>query len=162
VVLTVQMHTIDKIETDALIVGFHEDIRPLKGGAGVLDWLLCGALSRLVIQKKIRGAVGDVALLTSNGKVPADKIFLVGLGPRAGSSAESLRNAAKAAAESAAGAGVAHAALDYFPLGDVPGDEALCAIREGLAEGAGTHPVEFALLAPDAAAFARMSRLISA
>jgi hypothetical protein len=162
VVLTVQMHTIDKLETDALIVGFHEDIRPLKGGAGALDWLLCGALSRLIIQRKITGAVGDVALLTSKGKVPADKIFMIGLGPRAGSSAETLRNAARTAAASAAGAGVAHAALDCFPLGNVPSDEALGALREGLAEGAGTHTIEFALLAPDAAVLARMSRLIRA
>jgi hypothetical protein len=162
VVLTVQMHTIDKLETDALIVGFHEDIRPLKGGAGVLDWLLCGALSRLIIQKKVRGAVGDVALLTSKGKVPADKIFMIGLGPRVGSSAESLRNAARTAAATAAGAGVAHAALDCFPLGDVPSDEAFGAIREGLVEGAGTHPIEFALLVPDAATVTRMSQLIQA
>jgi hypothetical protein len=161
VVLTVLMHTIDKLETDALIVGFHEDIRPLKGGAGALDWLLCGALSRLIIQQKIRGAVGDVALLTSKGKVPADKIFMIGLGPR-GASAASLRSAARTAAASAVGAGVAHAALDCFPLGDAPSDEALGALREGLAEGAGTHPIEFTLLAPDAAALARMSRLISA
>jgi hypothetical protein len=162
VVVTVQIHSIDKLETDALIVGFHEDIRPLKGGAGALDWLLCGALSRLIIQKKVKGAVGDVALLTSNGKVPADKIFMVGLGPRAGSSAESLRNAARTVAASAAGAGVTHAALDCFPLGDVPSDEALGAIREGLEAGAGTHPIEFSLLAPDAATLARMSRIIRA
>jgi hypothetical protein len=162
VVVTVQMHSIDKIETDALIVGFHEDIRPLKGGAGALDWLLCGALSHLIIQKKVRGAVGDVALMTSNGKVPADKIFMVGLGLRAGSSAESLRNAARTAAASSAGAGVIHASLDFFPLGEVPSDEALGAIREGLTEGAGTHPVEFALLAPNADALARMSRFIRA
>jgi hypothetical protein len=57
---------------------------------------------------------------------------------------------------------VTHAALDCFPLGDVPSDDALGAIREGLAEGAGTHPIEFSLLAPDAAALARMSRIIRA
>ena len=162
VVLTVQVHMIEKLEADALIVGFHEDIRPLKGGAGVLDWLLCGALSRLIIQKKITGAVGDVALLTSKGKVPADKIFMIGLGPKAELSAASLRSALRTAAASAAGAGVAHAALDCFPQGSMPDDDALAAIRQGLAEGAGTHPIDFALLAPDAAAVARLSRLIHA
>lgn len=162
VVLTVQVHMIEKLEVDALIVGFHEDIRPLKGGAGVLDWLLCGALSRLIIQKKITGAVGDVALLTSKGKVPADKIFMIGLGPKAELSAASLRSASRTAAASAAGAGVAHAALDCFPQGNMPDDDALVAIRQGLAEGAGTHPIDFALLAPDAAAVARLSRLIHA
>lgn len=154
------MQMIEKLDVDALIVGFHEDVRPLKGGAGALDWLLCGALSRLIIQKKITGAVGDVALLTSKGKVPADKIFMVGLGPRAECSAASLRTVSRTAAASAAGAGVAHAAMDCFPQGDVPDDETLGAIRQGLAEGAGAHPIDFALLAPDAAALARLSRLI--
>jgi leucyl aminopeptidase len=127
-----------------------------------LDWLLCGALSRLIIQKKVRGVLGEVALLTSQGKVPADKIFMVGLGPREASSPESLRAAARTAAASAVNAGVARAALDCFPAGAAQSDDALAAVREGLAEGAGTHPIDFTLLAPDAVAFERMSRLVRA
>lgn len=156
------MHDIKNLETDAVIVGFHEDVRPLKGAAGALDWLLCGALSHLIIQKKMRGALGEVALLTSKGKVPADKIFMVGLGPRKASSPESLRAAARAAAVSAVNAGVARAALDCFPSGAAQNDDALAAVRKGLAEGAGTHPIDFTLLAPDAAAFEWMSRLVRA
>ena len=84
VTVTVILQDIKKLATEALIVGFYEDVRPLKGVAGELDWLLCGALSSLVLTKKLRGSFGDVALVTSQGKVPAQKIFLVGLGPRAG------------------------------------------------------------------------------
>ena len=84
VTVKVILQDIKKLVTEALIVGFYEDVRPLKGAAGELDWLLCGALSSLLIAKKIRGSLGDVALVTSQGKVPAQKIFLVGLGPRAG------------------------------------------------------------------------------
>ena len=156
------MHDIKDLDADAVIVGFHEDVRPLKGAAGALDWLLCGALSQLIIQKKIRGVPGEVALLTSRGKVPAAKIFMVGLGRRDSSPPGSLRAAARAAAVSAVNAGVARAAMDCFPLGGVPGDDAVAAVREGLAEGAGTHPIDFTLLAPDAAAFERMTRVVRA
>jgi hypothetical protein len=156
------MHDVKLLDADAVIVGFHEDVRPLKGAAGALDWLLCGALSRLIIQNRVRGAVGEVALLTSQGKVPAAKIFMVGLGQRGASPQGSLRAAAHAAAVSAVNAGVARAALDCFPLGGVPGDDAVAAVREGLAEGAGTHPIDFILLAPDAAAFERMASVIRA
>jgi hypothetical protein len=156
------MHDIKDLETDAVIVGFYEDIRPLKGTAGALDWLLCGALSHLIIQKKMRGVLGEVALLTSKGKVPADKIFMVGLGPQKSSSSESLRAAARVAAASSVNAGITRAALDFFPAGTAKGDDALAAVREGLAEGAGAHPIDFTLLAPDAAAFDRMSRLVRA
>jgi hypothetical protein len=156
------MHDIKDLETDAVIVGFHEDVRPLKGAAGALDWLLCGALSHLIIQKKMRGILGEVALLTSKGKVPADKIFMVGLGPREASSPGSLRAAARVAAASSVNAGIARAALDLFPAGAAQSDDALAAVREGLAEGAGAHPIDFTLLAPDDTAFERMSRLVRA
>ncbi|MDA8422897.1 MAG: hypothetical protein M0Z89_06150, partial [Nitrospiraceae bacterium] len=73
---------IKNVETEALVVGFFQDIRPLKGFVGQLDWLLCSALSGLLLKNKLHGSLGDVALLTSRGKVPAQKIFLVGLGPK--------------------------------------------------------------------------------
>jgi hypothetical protein len=156
------MQDIKVLDTDAVIVGFHEDVRPLKGAAGALDWILCGALSQLIIRKKVRGSLGEVALLTSKGKVPADKIFMVGFGPREASSPESMRAAAHAAAVSAVNAGVVRAAFDCFLPGTAHSDDILAAVRQGLAEGAGAHPVDFTLLAPDAAAFGRMSRLVRA
>jgi len=119
-------------------------------------------LSQLIIQNKVRGALGEVALLTSRGKIPADKIFMVGLGQGKATAPEALRAAARAAAVSAVNAGVARAAMDCFPLGGVPDDDAVAAVREGLAEGAGTHPIDFTLLAPDAAAFERMARVVRA
>ena len=68
VTVKVILQDLKKLATEALIVGFYEDVRPLKGVAGELDWLLCGALSALVLTKKLRGSLGDVALVTSQGK----------------------------------------------------------------------------------------------
>ena len=107
------LQDIKKLETGALIVGFFEDVRPLKGLAGELDWLLCSSLSSLIIKNKLRGALGELALLTSRGKVPASKIFMLGLGPRGSVSPETLQEAARSAAAAAVGAGVTSAALEY-------------------------------------------------
>ena len=156
------MHDIKKLETDAVAVGFFEDIRPLKGVAGALDWVLCGALSHLIIHKKIRGALGEAALLTTKGKIPAPKVFMVGLGSRSQMTPATLREASRTAAAIITGAGIMRAALDCFPLMTGPNDEYLAAVRQGLTEGAGDHTLDIALLAPDAASFERMSRFVGA
>lgn len=156
------MHDIRKLETDAVAVGFFEDIRPLKGAAGTLDWILCGSLSHLLIHKKIRGALGEAALLTTNGKIPAPKVFMVGLGPRSQMTPATLREASRVAATIIVGAGVTRAALDCFPIWAGPSVDDLAAVRQGLEEGAGDHALDISLLAPDAASFERMSRFVRA
>jgi hypothetical protein len=161
VTVKVILQDIKKLATEALIVGFYEDVRPLKGVAGELDWLLCGALSSLIITKKLRGSLGDVALITSQGKVPAQKIFLVGLGSRAGSTLTTLKSAARTAAATAAGAGVRSAAIEYFPSPDMPQEGGLTALHQGLNEGAGGHSFDVLLIASDAVAYENISRSLN-
>lgn len=140
------------VDAEAAAVGFFEDVRPLKGGAGELDWLLCGALSRLVADKRLTGAAGEVALLTSNGKIPAPKIFLFGLGPRSGGvSAAAMGAAARAAAERIRSSGVARVVMDFFPLGDDVGETVLAAVRTGLREGAAGADLSIRLFEPGCA-----------
>jgi hypothetical protein len=154
--VNVLLQDIQKLETEALIAGFYEDVRPLKGLAGELDWLLCGALSGLILKNKIRGSLGDVALLTSQGKVPAQKIFMVGLGTRAGFSPRSVRRAASIAAASAVSAGVRRMAMECFFSSGTAGERDLAELHEGLTEGAGAHTLDVTLLAPDAANYEKM------
>lgn len=161
VTVRVILKDIKKLATEALIVGFYEDVRPLKGVAGELDWLLCGALSSLVLAKKIRGSLGDVALVASQGKVPAQKIFLVGLGPQAGSTLTTLRSAARTAAASAVGAGVRRAAIEYFPSSDMPREGGLTALHQGLNEGADGRSFDVLVLASDAVAYEKISRSLN-
>jgi hypothetical protein len=161
-VLQVLLHDVKTVDVEAVVVGFHEDIRPLKGVAGELDWVLCGSLSRLIRKGHVRGALGDRALLTTAGKMPADKIFMVGLGPRDAAAPGSLRAAARTAAASLADAGIGRAAVDLIPLGLTPAEDAAAEIRAGLADGAGGRNLQISLLAPDAAAFEQMSRILRA
>ncbi len=161
VTVKVIFQDIKKLATEAIIVGFYEDVRPLKGIAGELDWLLCGALSSLVLTKKLRGSLGDVALVTSQGKVPAQKIFLVGLGPRARFTLTTLRSAAGTAASSAVGAGVRNAAIEYVPSSDMPQNSWVTALHQGLNDGAGGRSFDVLLLAPDADAYEKISRSLN-
>ncbi len=156
------LQDIKKLETGAIIVGFFEDVRPLKGLAGELDWLLCSSLSSLIIRSKLRGALGELALLTSRGKVPAAKIFMLGLGPRGSVTSATLQEAARSAVAAAVGAGLTHAAIEYFTTPELSTEVAVSALRRGLADGAGGRAIEISLLAPDAATYEKMSRLITA
>lgn len=159
-VLRVEMRDICTAQADAIVVGFHEDVRPLKGGAGALDWILCGALSRLLIDDRVRGRLGEVALLTTAGKTPAQKIFLVGMGSRREETPKTLRTAARTAAATVAGAGVRSAVIDCTPLGEGRDDEALAQVRAGILEGANGGPIEITLLASDSASLEHMSRIM--
>jgi len=161
VYLTVLMQKISTVEADAVVVGWYEDVRPLKGGAGTLDWLLCGELSRLVREKRVRGSLGEVALLTTAGKIPASKIFLVGLGSRKNATPEHIQQASEVAAASLANAGVAKAAIDLLPMNDLDDEDQQAMIR-GLRSGTHYGATEFLLVAPDRAAAERMTRLARA
>ena len=158
--LRVVLQDIKKIDTEALIVGFFADVRPLKGLAGELDWLLCGTLSRLILENKLKGSTGDMALVTSGGKVPAQKIFMVGLGPREALSASTMTAAARNAVSTALSAGVTDVALEYLPSPDMPYETAVAALRKGLNEGAGRRGINISLLASDAAMYEKILKFI--
>jgi hypothetical protein len=158
--VNVILQDIKKVESDALVVGFFEDVRPLKGLAGQLDWLLCGALSSLVIENRLHGSLGEVALLTARGKVPTPKIFMVGLGRRVDYSLAILRQSARNSAVSILGAGVARAAIEYLQPQGASDDSGIPAMQEGLAEGAAGRNLAVSLLAPDAVAYEQLSRLV--
>ncbi len=155
----VLLQDIKKLETEALIFGFYENVRPLRDIAGQLDWLLCGALSSLIIDQKLRGALGEVALLTSRGKVPATKLFMVGLGPWEAASGDTLRTAARTAVRSLARAGVKSAVMEYFNAPGLPYESELPELVKGIGEGVSGSGIEIAVLAADASGFEKISRL---
>ncbi len=157
--MKVLLQDIKKLEADAVLVGIYEDVRPLKGLAGELDWLLCGSLSAILRERRISGSLGDVALLTSQGKIPAQKIFMIGLGARAGFDAAALRAAVRTAASAAVGAGISRALLAFSHGEDLLVQEApVRTIRDGLAEGIGGRLLDLSLLAPDASSYEKLAR----
>lgn len=71
---------VTRIQTDVLVIGIFQNIRPLEGPAAQVDWYTCGILSSLILRKKIQGAFGERTLLATERKIPASKVLVIGLG----------------------------------------------------------------------------------
>ncbi len=153
---------IRKAESDAVVVGIFEDVRPLKGFAGQLDWLLCGSLSHLLLMNRMRGSLGDVALCNSRGKVPSPKIFMMGLGPSAAFSRSTLRAAGRTAASSVLGAGATRAVIECILPSDAALEACIPLLQEGLEEGAGGRSLAVSLIVQNKDVQERISRLVKA
>ncbi len=74
---------IEEIGAEVLVLFHLEDEPAPRGRLGHVDWILCGAVSRLRARGKFAGERGASALLAPNGKLKADRILVVGLGHRA-------------------------------------------------------------------------------
>ncbi|MBI5657269.1 MAG: leucyl aminopeptidase [Geobacter sp.] len=94
------------IPTPALVVGCFED-GPEGQLLSRLDTALAGVISTLYRQKEFTGKRLKVKLLHTLGRLPAQRIVLVGLGKRRELDGERIRQAAGAVAQALRGAGVA-------------------------------------------------------
>jgi leucyl aminopeptidase len=80
--LRVETTAFERIEADVAVAGFFLDERPLRGAAGRADWRLCGVISELVGDGRLRGKVGEATLVPSMGRLGAERVLLLGLGRR--------------------------------------------------------------------------------
>lgn len=103
------------VDTLCLFVG--EDERPLRGLAGLVDWRLCGGLSRLLLNGFFQGAAEDCVLMPSENRLPTFRIFVLGLGRTQPASMDRVRAALTRAAQTLNKAKVSSVALE------VPGGE---------------------------------------
>ena len=71
---------IDKVDTEAIVLLFFDDERPLRGAAGIMDWRMNGAISNLIMNNKIRGEKGESILLLPNKRIKGKKVLMMGLG----------------------------------------------------------------------------------
>jgi hypothetical protein len=109
--VALDLATLDTLVVEAYCVFVAEDERPLWGLAGLLDWRMTGALSRLCEQGLLAGDVAESLLTTTNGAVPGPRVFAFGLGPQRALSAASFAPIAKRAGEAVARAAVASVAV---------------------------------------------------
>jgi len=108
-----------------------EDDRPLSGAPGYLDWRLCGGLSKILSSGFFVGAPGDKLLVPSDTRVPAHRIFAVGLGQSAAVTALGVEHALGQAAAMLTKAQVESVALAFPSL-----PEAVAAARDELIDRA--------------------------
>ena len=74
--------SLERSKVDLVVAGFFSDQHPLRGGAGRVDWRLCGLVSEQILAGRIKGAPGDALLVPSSGQLRATNVLLVGLGER--------------------------------------------------------------------------------
>ncbi len=94
-----------KHASPALIIGCFEDLRDELFNA--CDITLDGCLDRLFTSKEFRGKVNSTRLIHTLGKLPAERLLLVGLGKKGKLDEERLRQAAGNAVQALRGARVA-------------------------------------------------------
>jgi len=116
--------------TPALVVGFFEDARDELFDS--LDAALDGCLERLLESRELSGKSGSSRLIYTQGKLPAERLLLVGLGKKGELASEGLRRAAGHAVQALRGARVGSFASALQLLG---GETALEAVCEGFLLG---------------------------
>lgn len=77
------LKSLDELQTEVIVLPFFSDERPLRGAAGLIDWRLCGALSRKLMAGYVRGTLGEKALVANPGKLKSERLLLIGLGESA-------------------------------------------------------------------------------
>ena len=129
---------VERIEADVVVVGCLSDERPLRGAAARADWRLCGALSHLIVEGGLAGAVGEAALLSSPGGLRAPRLLALGLGPRGRRPAERLEAYAADALARLVRLRAETPALALLPLDHGSLEVQLEGVLTGLAEAVGT------------------------
>ncbi len=71
---------IDRVETEAAVLLFFEDERPLKASSGLADWRMNGDISALIMDGRISGERGETVLIAPNARFRCSKILMIGLG----------------------------------------------------------------------------------
>lgn len=78
--VSVSLESLDELQAEILVLPYFSDERPLRGAAGLVDWRLCGALSRKLMAGYLDGHFGDKALIAAPAKLRVESLLLIGLG----------------------------------------------------------------------------------
>ncbi len=74
--------SLDQLKTETLCLPLFVDERPLRGVAGLIDWRLCGRISELLMQGKLRGDVGEAVLMPARPRLTPERLLWLGAGDR--------------------------------------------------------------------------------
>jgi leucyl aminopeptidase len=133
--LSVQVRKPSDARADVLVLGRYADGARPPAELVAVDRALGGLLSKVLESEKFEGKPGQISYLHTAGKLPADRILVVGLGPhrrgdKARGDAEPVRRAASAAVRRARDLGAATVAV-YMPPDRLPARERAQAVVEG-------------------------------
>jgi len=80
--LKISNHPLDEIPNQLALVTAFEDVRPLKGRLGLVDWRLNGRLSQLIRSEKFKGGKGEALLMPTRGRIDSTELMILGLGSK--------------------------------------------------------------------------------
>jgi cytosol aminopeptidase family protein len=78
--LKITSDSLDEIETQLALILAYQDVRPLRGQAGMVDWRLNGQLSELILNNRFSANLGEALLMPSKGRIPSKELMILGLG----------------------------------------------------------------------------------
>lgn len=143
---------LERARVDLAVAGLFSNEFPLRGGAGRVDWRLCGLVSQQIAVGHLTGERREALLIPSWGQLLARRVMILGLGPRDDYRLQVLAECVCELVERAADLRAESLAL--APLG-VEGDEfPRCAeafvtgAREGFQRARG--PMRIRLVVPEA------------
>jgi hypothetical protein len=141
----------ERATADLAVAGLFLEELPLRGGAGRIDWRLCGLVSELLAGGRIHGHRDEALLMPSEGRMRAPRVMLVGLGRREDYRSPQLAESIRSVMLRAVGLGVGSLALP--PLGIAPDDFPRCAeaFLRGFLDGCGAsaRPIQLQLILPE-------------
>ena len=142
------LYALDDHGTDLLVLSAFADERPLRGLNALVDWRLCGAISRWFIGGFATGALGERILFPIGRQLNCRGLVLFGLGTRAEFRTDRGLAVARAAAEVAAGLRCERLTCALFALDELPSP--LSRTGASLLEALGAEPSleEITLVAP--------------
>lgn len=97
---------LDAVDFESIGLFCWADVRPLVGVAGYIDWRLCGALSRTLLNQQFVGQLHESMLMPVQSRLSFKRIFVFGLGASADYSTALAKQAIKRALSSLGEAGV--------------------------------------------------------
>ncbi len=124
--------SVTEVETETVCLGIFQGVQELSGAAQAVDRALGGLLSALLRDRDFRGEKGETYWLRTQGKLPAKRVLLVGLGKHEKFTPDVVREVSAAAARAAAKFGELTTVVHGAGVGGL--DPALAA--QALVEGA--------------------------
>lgn len=129
------LRALDGLSSEALVLPFFSDERPLGGVLGLVDWRTAGLVSRAIRAGRVTGALDERVLFPGRPKLVMDKLIVFGLGPRAEFGPGLLHGAVAGMLETIVAARVRSAAI-VLPGRDVAVIDADAAIEALIAQEA--------------------------
>lgn len=90
-VLPLDLARWDETQRDAMVLPVFVNDRPLRGAAGLVDWRLCGRLSRLLKTERASGTARETLLLPPGRRLRFGRLLWFGLGDAKGYNDERFR-----------------------------------------------------------------------